>query len=159
MKNAMKFILSLIPLLLMAMIFTVVPAHAQSVANPDLDFLSQVLDLIKSFGGLPWAAKVGGIIMLVIGSMKVSFAKPLWDKLGAAQAFVAPILAMMVGALSMSPFSWAGMGAYLAAGAGAIAVHELLDALKSIPGLGPVYVAMISWLESVLGSPSAPAAQ
>lgn len=151
----MKRYLSLIfAFMFVALFALVIPAFAQSAPNPDLYFLSQVIDAVKTFGGLSWAMKISTIVLLAIGSMKVSFIQPLWAKLGAAQAFVAPLLGLVIGALSLSPFSWAGMLAYMGAGAGAIAIHELLDALKAFPGLGPMYVAVINWLESILGAPA-----
>lgn len=123
-------------------------------------FLSQVLEFIKAFGGLSWMMKVAGIIMLVIATMKVSFIRQyVWDKLGFAKAIVAPVLALAAGLLSMPEFSWGGIVAWLFAGAGALVLHELLDALKGIPGIGGVWVTIIEFLSSVLGGSSAPAVE
>lgn len=125
---------------------------ADSGVQPgDVDFLSQVLNLIQSFGGLPWVGKISAIVLLIVASMKVSFLQPVWKLLGAAQGFVAPVLGLVAGVLNLHPFSWAGLMAYISAGAGALILHELLDAVKGIPGIGAAYVAGINWVEGLLG--------
>lgn len=116
-------------------------------------FLNQVFQAITAMGGLPWAGKVAAICLLVVGSMKVSFLRPLWDKLGAAKVFLAPVLAIIGGILSLPEISVAGVMAYMFAGAGAIALAEVLKAVKEIPGIGPVYVAVIDLISGLLKKP------
>lgn len=123
-------------------------------------FASQVIDAIKNLGGLSWGLKISSICLLIIASMKVSVLRTFfWDKLGAAKAFVAPLLGLVSGLLasvfSGGPFTWANMFAYLITGAGALILHELLDALKGLPGIGSVYVAIIDFLSKMLGAPPA----
>jgi len=107
-------------ILFMLMFFPII-----GFANPDelpiQDFLAQVLLAVKEFGGLPWMAKISMIIMLLVGSMKVTFLRGLiWDRLGAAKAWVAPILALIAGILNMEVITLPGVLAYVGAGAGAI---------------------------------------
>lgn len=121
------------------------------------DFLNQVLSAIQGFGGLSFMLKVSAIITLIIASMKVSALNQLlWSKLGSFQAWLAPILGLIAGILSLGsegPLSLAKVFAYMAAGSGAILLHELLDTVKAIPGLGAVYVAIINLIEgSIIGS-------
>lgn len=126
------------------------------VADMPLDqFLADVLAAIKAFGGLGWAGKVASICLLLVASMKVSFMRPLWDKLGGAKVFVAPALALIGGILSMPSITGAGVVAYILAGAGAIAMHQILDAIKAIPGIGSMYVAIIDLVSSLLRKPAA----
>ena len=143
--------------LILLICFTTCYAFAQDVAP--VDFFTQVLTAIKTFGGLSWVLKISSIVTLLIASMKVSFLNQyLWTKLGAAQAWVAPILGLIAGILSLmsggQPLSIAALLAYLSAGSGAIILHELLDSLKALPGLGAIYVAAINVIENVLGGPA-----
>lgn len=125
-------------------LFSLVCFADDSGILPADQFLSQIFDLVKSFGGLSWTMKIAGIILLVIASMKVSFLKPLWDKMGFAKAIIAPALGLLAGLFSLGPqMSFAGIMAYCLAGSGAIVLHELMDGLKGIPGIGPIYVEMI----------------
>ncbi len=124
------------------------------------DFLNQVFAAIAGFGGMPMVLKISSIVLLVIASMKVTPINQLiWSKLGGAQAFLAPILGLVAGLLGVAghvPLTWASAFAYLSAGAGAIILHELLDACKAIPGLGSLYVSAINLIESFLNPQNPP---
>lgn len=150
------------PLLLLSIMFTGAYAFAESNVISPGDFLSQVLQAIQGFGGLSWMLKVAAVVTLVIASMKVSVLNQLlWSKLGAAQAWVAPILGLVGGILSLSAgghsITLQAVLAYVSAGAGAIILHELLDTVKAIPGLGSIYVQIINAIEGALGGPAAQA--
>lgn len=115
--------------------------------------ISAVSTVIQNFGGLSWTLKIACIVLLIIAFMKVSILSSFWAKLGKFQAYAAPILGLLLGILTLSvsgPISLAGVMAYLAAGSGAILLHEILDTIKAIPGLGSVYVGIIDAIESVL---------
>ncbi len=132
-------------------------AMAQDVTAPQ-DFLAQVLETIAKFGGLSIFVKVSVVITLIIASMKVSILNDLiWSKLGQFKAWVAPILGLVAGILGLfidghtpTPQS---IFAYISAGAGAIILHELLDTIKAIPGIGSTYVMIINIIEGALGGP------
>lgn len=126
---------------------------------PAADFAAQVLQAIKSMGGVSTLVKVSVVLTLIVSSMKVSFLNQLiWSKLGSVKVFVAPALAIVVGVIEMmsggSKLSLPMLMAYLAAGGGAVALHEILDALKSIPGIGSVWIALIDLVSSALGGPT-----
>jgi hypothetical protein len=130
----------------------------QSVVSPG-DFLAEVLKMISAFGGLSWVMKVSSIITLILSSMKVSFLNDLWwSKLGQFKAWAAPILGMVLGAMTMlangQSITLASLLAYFSAGAGALILHELLDTIKAIPGLGPVWVSLINAIKKALGGPT-----
>jgi len=118
----------------------------------EMDFLSQVLEYIKAFGGLETVLKISGGIAIIISSMKVTFSKQLlWDKLGAAQAWLAPALGLLVGILSMgTALTLASALAYVGSGAGAILFHELLDTLKVAPVIGDTIVKVIAVIQALL---------
>jgi hypothetical protein len=130
-------------------------AHAQETVLAPADFLSQILSAVKSFGGLSWMLKVSAVLTIVISSMKVSFFRGLvWDKLGALKPWLAPILGLLAGILTLGAgggMSLAGVMAWISAGAGAIIFHELLDTVKAIPGLGPMWVSVIDIISGLLG--------
>lgn len=131
--------------------------QAAIVAAPELplaDFLTQVFEAIKSFGGLPTVLKLALLISLLISSMKVTVLRTLiWDKLGAFKVWAAPILGLIAGLLGVygeGDFSLAKAFAYMSAGAGAIIVHELLDSVKALPKIGKVYVTIIELIQKAL---------
>ncbi len=132
-----------------------------SLPSVDLNqFLSDVMATMQKLGGLPWSLKVASASLILVAAFKVSVLDDLlWKKLGGLQAFAAPTLALVSGLaimLAQGQLTLAGAGAYLISGAGAIALHELLDAMKMIPGLGPIYVSMITLIESKLGGNPVP---
>ena len=119
------------------------------------DFLAQVFEAVKGFGGLPWAGKVISICGILVASMKVSMLRDLvWNKLGAAKVLAAPVLAMVGGAMSLwvagvAPTK-AQIMAYFLAGAGAILVKNVLDGVKQLPAIGEAYVKWIEMIERIL---------
>lgn len=149
--------------LILGVLFLSLFAIAQEVLPPAVvvvppqDFLSQVLQVIKNFGGLTTVLKISSVILLIIASMKVSIINQLlWSKLGKAQVWVAPLLGLIAGLLDLNnagTVTLASVVAYVGSGAGAILLHELLDSLKAIPGLGSTYVSIIDFLKGLLKGP------
>lgn len=103
---------------------------------PPDQFFVQVLEAVKNFGGIPWTLQVASILTLLISSMKVTFIREYtWDKLGNFKTFLAPTLAFLAGMFGLAVtghFSWPAVVAYALAGAGAIPLHEAIDALKNL---------------------------
>jgi hypothetical protein len=135
-------------------------ALADSPVVAPQDFFAQALDTIQHFGGLPWMGKVSAAILLLVASMKVSFLNQLlWSKLGSLQAWLAPLLGLLAGILGLgsggAAVTGASIFAYVVAGGGAVILHELLDSVKAIPGIGQIYVSIIGVIESLLGAPKA----
>jgi len=126
-------------------------------------FSVQVLGTIGKLGGLSTMLKISAVIMLVIASLKVSVLNKLvWSKLGPVQIWAGPVLGLLAGILGLGAgsvkLSLPLVFAYITAGGGAVFVHEILDLVKAIPGLGPIYVQLISVVEGALGGsqPSQP---
>lgn len=132
------------------------PAVAQDQV-PVSDFLGSVLKAVKDFGGLSWVMRVALVITLLLSSMKVTVLNDLiWSKLGNFKAWAAPVLGLAAGIASLASqgqLTWAGALAWVSAGAGAIILHELLDTVKAIPGLGAVWIELIDVISSFLGGP------
>ncbi len=135
--------------------------NGQATPLPPADFLAQVIDAIKKLGGMTTMLKISTIILLLIASMKVSVLNTyVWSKLGEAQVWVAPFLGLLAGLLGLGaggvPITTAVVFAYVTAGGGAVFLHELLDSLKAVPGLGAVYLKAIEIAERVLGGGDKP---
>lgn len=152
----MKNVLKIATLAFSMMLFTIVVFAQDTIPAPveTVDgFFTQVLTFIKQFGGLPWVLKVAGIAAILISTLKVSVLRELiWDKLGDAKVWAAPILGLIFGIASLgSGLTWASALAYVSAGAGAIILHELLDSAKAIPGIGSVWLSIIGVIQTILG--------
>lgn len=122
----------------------------------EMDFLTQVLEYIKNFGGLETVLKISGAIALVISSMKVTFLKELlWDKMGSWKVLVAPVLGLIAGLVALgvagAPFTFAAISAYVFSGAGAVIVHEILDAVKTLPGISAGVLKVVDLLKLIFG--------
>ncbi len=168
MRKSKLFSLELLSLLMLTMFMSLYSfaAFTQTAVPPVVlapsDFFAQVLAAIQGFGGLSTMLKISTVIMLIIASMKVSFLNTnVWSKLGSAQVWVAPVLGLIGGALSLgtgaTPVSAASIFAYVTAGAGAVFLHEILDSVKAIPGIGAIYVTIINLVEGALGGPASKA--
>jgi hypothetical protein len=115
-------------------------------------WLSQVLQSFGTFNGMSGTMAASAIITMLISSMKVSFLRSLiWDKLGEFKVFLAPLLSLVIALLAVSPFTLETALAALLTGGGAIALHELLDALKSAPFIGGGIKRVIAFIEMLLG--------
>lgn len=97
--------------------------------------------------------KLAGFVLMMIALWKSSYAKLfVWEKLGNYKILVAPLLGLISAALTIKPLDlhtlWLGIsGGFLAAG-----LHEVLDAIKVLPGIGPKYVSIINFIEKMLGA-------
>lgn len=152
MKNAFRFFTLAFSMMLVTVIVyaqETVPLPVETVDG----FFMQVLTFVKQFGGLPWVLKVAGIAAILISTLKVSILRELiWEKLGNAKAWAAPLLGLIFGIASLgSDLSWASALAYMSAGAGAIILHELLDSVKTVPGIGSVWLSVIEVIQKILG--------
>jgi len=152
MKTAFKnFFLCLSMMLFAVFAFAqdTIPAPTETIEG----FFSQTFTVIKQFGGLPWVLKIAGIAAILISTMKISVLREFtWDKLGNAKVWAAPILGLLFGVASLGTnLTLASALAYISAGAGAIILHELLDSIKAIPGIGSVWVSIIDVIKSLLG--------
>lgn len=148
--------MKLLAMFLSVFLFTFYSWASDMELIPADQFFNQVLQAVKDFGGIPWTLKIASIITLIISTMKVSFIRPLWEKLGWIKGIVAPVLGLAGGILilvSEGHFSISGLFAYMFAGAGAIVLHEMLDGLKQIPGIGSTFLSIIEFAQSALKAP------
>ncbi len=119
------------------------------------NFLADVLANILTIGGWNILA-VSALITLIIALIKTSRQTNamIWTRLGPAKVLVAPLLAIVTGVIGLGtggvPITGALVFTYLTAGAGAVLLHEMLDALKDMPGIGKPYLALIALAEDLL---------
>lgn len=153
----MKSFFSLIVVFITATFLFSGLAFAQEVG--DIDMLSRILQYVKDFGGLGSFAKISGAITLLLSLTKVSFIKPLWDKLGDFKAYAGPALGFLAGlfnAFTGNKFDWAVVAAWTFAGSGSVFLHEILDTIKAIPGVGTLWVTVIEIIKGILKAPAKP---
>lgn len=104
--------------------------------NEIMPVLSQAFDVMKDFGALSMHMKIAAVLTLLISLVKVSAIRPIWEKLGAGKVLVAPLLSLMlaiVQSIGEKPVTKVEIMNALLIGAGSVAMHEFLDALKEIP--------------------------
>lgn len=141
--------------LFLALFFPLI-GFAEEAELPIGDFFTMVLEQVKVFGGLPWMGKVAAICFVLVGSMKVTFLRGLiWDRLGSAKAWVAPVLALIGGIMNMETITLPAILAYMGAGAGAIVLNQLLDLIKAMPGIGAFWIMVIDMIAKVTGGKTA----
>lgn len=157
MKHLNRILFSIESLFFAFLILFSFAALAQDVVSPAA-FLDQVIAFIQSWGGLSKVAMIAGIITVLISSMKVTaLNQAVWAKLGAWQAWVGPIMGLAAGILGLGqtgPITPASIFAYVTAGAGAIIIHELLDTVKALPGIGTLMKWAIDIAEQFFHGPS-----
>lgn len=128
---------------------------ADAPKPPLEDTLTHLFQAIGDLKGLGFQGLLIAFVTLLVSAMKLSALRPLWDKLGAWQTATAPFLSLVLVAISTATpgiaFSWQAVAVAVTTGAGAIALHELLDALKKAPGLGPILGTLIGLAQSILG--------
>lgn len=149
-------------LIILTLTFVGVFAFAQDVAaeNTDASFFTNLFSYLKSLFDdtvkVSTMAKISGGIVLLISTMKVSFLKPLWEKLGDKKDWLAPALGLVAGIVGMfvnGSVDFNIVLAALASGALAPYVHDLLDQVKKIPGLGQIWLTIIDFIKVILKAP------
>lgn len=133
-------------------------ANAASLVAVDGNIFSAVWKLVSGWGGLEYTVKINAIMTILISSMKVSFLKPLWDKIKDikitykgvvqhinAQTYFVLFLHIIVGIITQGNFTLPAILAYVFIGGGSVYFHELADGLKNIPIIGDV----LKWIEVI----------
>ena len=161
MKKVEKFLNKyFLHILVCLIIFTVIVARAD-YADPaqdemSADFLLQVVQVAQQLGGAKWGASVTVGLLILISTIKTSMLRKYWDLIGSLKILVAPGLAVIAGiaSLQLNPESknmWPLLAAWAFAGSGSVLLHELLDAVKKLPFVGPKYDMMIDVVIGLLG--------
>lgn len=145
--------------MMLSMVLGSAIAFAQAYpASENVEFmawLQSAVEFVKTSKGNSWPVVVSGSLFLLVGLTKVSFLAPYWEKLGWGKAFVAPALGLVGSVLAgfATGFSWQLLLVGLTTGIGAMAIADIFDAVKKIPGLGKVPMAVLSIIEKLLLKP------
>lgn len=127
-------------------------AFAQEVTIND--WLGQVLEFFKTAKDASGIMKASGIVFLLVGLMKVSKLSFIWDSFGKFKPFVAPVLALIGAVLSQvasgGKVDLSIIILALTHGAGSLALADLFDALKKVPGISKIVLAIIELIEKIL---------
>jgi len=151
--RSLKYLFVMIVSLLMS-----VMAFAQEVVTePEISGL--LADLVAAVGSWKeggWILGLSAILTVVISSMKNSLLKELiWDKLKGFKIFVAPLLSLIIIVISVQPFTWKAFLLAMVTGAGAMALHAILDGVKELPFIGETWKKVIDVIGKLLGRKSA----
>jgi hypothetical protein len=123
-------------------------------AEPTFSYsIAQFVELFKNWSLLSVQMKVASVLVILVGLVKNSALSPLFDKLGKFKALVAPLLMLIAAFMYVQPFTLATAIAAITTGVAAGYFHQVLDMVKAIPGLGPVYVKIIEFIGGYLGAP------
>lgn len=118
------------------------------------DYMNEIFLTVWQFGGLPFVFTIAAIVLSIIGFIKLTRLRPFWDSLGRLKPLAIPLLSLTIGIISLAiddtPLTIQGILAYLFAGSGAIILHDVLDAVKALPGISPVYFRFIESLQGLL---------
>jgi hypothetical protein len=102
-------------------------------------FISEILSTVGGWKGMPVQFILSGVLALVVSSLKVDFIRSLlWDRLGAAKVLLAPVLSLLGALVVVQPFTWETVWVALSTGAGAIALYEIVNGLKTLPFVSPL---------------------
>jgi hypothetical protein len=122
--------------------------------------LGMIVPWIQSLSGLSTAGIIAASLTLLISLWKSSALQPLWAMIPASvQTWVAPLMAIVIALGGMPSLSWASLWVAIQAGLGsgmlAIALHDLLDTVKTMPWVSGPWVTVINFIEGFLGAPPA----
>lgn len=131
-----------------------IAAFAQAQAPVTLmAWLGQALTTVQDFisSNMTWQVKAAAVIALIISSMNVTVLNQwIWQKLGNFQIWLAPVLGLVGGLINVyNGGNWSDVLSYAVAGGGAVFVHELLDLIKVLPGIGSLWVSLINMIENI----------
>ena len=80
-----------------------------------------------------------GILTFIISLTKMSFLAPLWEKTKPWSALLAPVVGIAIVLIQQHCWTIACIWTGITIGAGSIALHEILNIIKGIPGLNKIY--------------------
>jgi len=134
-------------------------AHAAvTTVVPEGNIFTAVWKLVSGWGGLDYTVKANAIMTILISSMKVSFLKPLWDKIKKikitykgvvqyidAQIYFVLFLHIAIGIITHGNYSFTAILAYVFVGGGSVYFHEIASGLKNVPIIGQV----LEWIETI----------
>lgn len=143
--------------------FTKEARAAAAEEESDVSLIAKISAYIARFAAADSLTKVLLGILCILALVKTSFLRSVvgWDKMSQnAKVFVPLGMALVAGIIDLKVSTGhlvlRDVLAYVTgAGGGAILVHQLLDGVKALPGIGSVWVVLIEILGKALGQPAA----
>ena len=125
-------------------------AAATTVTDPR-DFFFRAYLFFNGWGGLGQWLKAATTITLVVSTIKITpLNRLLWSPLGQYQTWVGPVVGLLAGFITQHA-NHEAIFVYVTAGMGSAYIHAILDMIKLIPGIGPMWVVLIDAVEAFLG--------
>ncbi len=168
-----KHYLWLLPLLAVFFSFAAVAADVVPVAEMEIgQLIMGVVSAVAGFfskdvGSTEWYVRLAPLVTLLLSALKSSKLSGIWNWMGDFKAYAAPLLSLLLVVMGMlgqgQAITIGTILSALGAGLGSIAIHELLDTLKRIPGLNGWIATFIDIVKGLLGgktpssSPTSPA--
>jgi uncharacterized membrane protein YbaN (DUF454 family) len=107
----------------------------------------EVVKLFQDSKSLSYQYKIAATLFILVAIFKNSALQPQWEKLGKFKALVAPVLSLVAFLFMVQPFTVETAIAAITTGAAAGYFSQILDALKSIPTVGP----FITFVSDIIG--------
>ncbi len=147
--------------MLFFIIGTIVFASFAALAQGELpptetisDMFGYAVALFHDWKGLTSQAKIASVIFLIVGATKNSALAPHWDKIAKQyKPWVAPFLSLVATLVMVRPLTLESFLAAMATGAAAGYAANLLDLVKTIPGVGKLVVSIIDIVGAILKRP------
>lgn len=143
-------------------------SHASILPMPISSYLDlfkfwpQALELVKTWGGMTYALKVSAIVNVIVASTKLGVFRPIWDKFKNVkitykgqvsmldcQLIFVGLITILVGVVQQGDYSFAAIVAYVISGGGSVIMHQIVDALKTVPFIKPI-IEVIEKIVSVI---------
>ena len=117
-------------------------------------FLTQAFQVIQDFHQLTPHLKLISILTLCISAWKVSAFRPYWDKLGWFKTFFAPACMFILSIVNgvTGPLNIHILFNAVMIGLGSVGFHEILDAVKTIPHIGPKWMIAVNVISDLTQS-------
>lgn len=133
----------------------VLPSVADVVEEvPVTTIVAQLMKVVTDWKSFGWQMGLMALITLLLSTIKNSFLRGLiWDKLGSMKVFAAPALSLIIVLLGMNEWNLGGVFVALTTGMGAVALHQVFDAIKAMPGIGSIPLAAADMLGKLLKAP------
>lgn len=109
-----------------------------------------VAKIFQDQAGISYQYKIASILFILIALFKNSALQPYWDKLGKIKPLVAPFLSLVAFLFMVQPFTLETALAAVTTGAVAGYFAQILDALKTLPKVGPFFVFISDVFASIV---------
>jgi hypothetical protein len=148
----MKSFLTLAALLCFSFVVYGQPAPLPETAGIGEIFV-EVVKIFQTPTGLSAHYKIASILFILVALFKNSMFQPHWTALGKWKPFVAPVLSLAAFLVMVQPLTLESVFAALTTGAAAGYFAQILDAVKTLPGVSSVALFVTELVGKLLKKP------